>query len=133
MNEQELRIGNWVEWEDESKEQIRISSISYSGTPVNTYFIGYDNNKKEAALWEFCPIPLTEEWLERLGFRKVPVYKGNLSHLQWNKDYNGFFVGLQIHEGGLYYGRMEIKYVHQLQNLYFALTGEELEIKEKTK
>ena len=24
---------------------------------------------------------------------------------------------------------MEIKYLHQLQNLYFALTGEELEVK----
>ena len=27
-------------------------------------------------------------------------------------------------------GYHEIKYVHQLQNLYFALTGEELEINE---
>jgi hypothetical protein len=38
---------------------------------------------------------------------------------------NGFYFQYP----SLYSGEIKIKYVHQLQNLYFALTGEELKIK----
>tara|TARA_R110001606_G_scaffold355365_1_gene506345 strand:- start:50 stop:382 length:333 start_codon:yes stop_codon:yes gene_type:complete len=64
------------------------------------------------------PIPLTEEWLLKFGFKKF-------------KNYNDF-----SHKGIIIHGRKRgfvlrksvpvIKHVHQLQNLYFALTGEEL-------
>ena len=67
------------------------------------------------------PIPLTEEWLIKFGFIKV-----------WN-NYRlkplGYLIDNRLITVGSNYLR-HIKYVHQLQNLYFALTGEELQLKE---
>ena len=57
------------------------------------------------------PIPLSEEWVKRFGL--------NQSNL----------VGGIYTDGDLYITVDMPKYVHQLQNLYFALTGEELTIK----
>lgn len=81
------------------------------------------------------PIPLTEQWLLDLGFEKV-VAKVNLGVTSqppywWIK---GEFV-LSKTVKGLVYGHRAsglnniIQYVHQLQNLYFALTGEEPKLK----
>ena len=73
------------------------------------------------------PIPLTEEWLKRFGYytsngpwgtiavrgdgRKT-TYQLDRYGEYWTHDREGY--------------RVDLKYVHQLQNLYFALTGEEL-------
>ena len=77
------------------------------------------------------PIPLTEEWLLKFGFEKL----SNFEEQYMEEDYvwqidverspslllsNGIF-----HEDN--YG-VKLEYVHQLQNLYFALTGKELEL-----
>jgi hypothetical protein len=74
------------------------------------------------------PISLTEEWLIKAGFKRseaedVVYYQhGKLVICNWdNKGFimsNAFSFDL----------RVELKTVHQLQNLYFALTGEELKI-----
>ena len=70
-------------------------------------------------------IPLTEEWLLKFGFEnirigvfinKIGVYKAGLKFC-----YNASFFE--------YYNLVVIEHVHQLQNLYFYLTGEELTIK----
>ena len=67
------------------------------------------------------PIELTEDIVIDLGLNAVELensewfYQDNKFRL--NKNYSGF-----------YYSRnLDIKYVHQLQNLYFALTGCELQ------
>ena len=77
------------------------------------------------------PIPLTEELLVRFGF--FSKYKSCNRH--W---YNGSFAldqksdedddGNKIPTEQVFYYdfRLEINYVHQLQNLYFALTETEL-------
>ena len=67
------------------------------------------------------PIPLTEEWLVKFGFVKhktTDIYPTFAKQMfNWN-DGILYIIG---------YGFMNhIKHVHQLQNLYFALTGEEL-------
>ena len=87
----------------------------------------------------YHPIPITPEWLERFGFEKresstcVEYYIGinDITHdwlfsLTWllrpeliNAPIAPFYRN----------GRHTIHYVHQLQNLYFALTGKELTIK----
>jgi hypothetical protein len=77
---------------------------------------------------EFEPIPLTEEWLIKFGFTEEyrskmhsTFYTENLSYYFWyeNKRQYASFKGTDI----------VCQYVHQLQNLYFALTGEELTLK----
>ena len=78
------------------------------------------------------PIPLTEEWLERFGFEKDEEYdegglvdyrmilmSGSLEFVSfWNSEE---LTGVNQPQTGV-----DVEHVHQLQNLYFALAGEEL-------
>ena len=103
MEANELRIGNWVI----VNEECQIEAIIHDVVDVSTRFETY-------VLDVVKPIPLTEEWLERFN---------------WNppKDIGVSFslTTDEIHfVAGNYYKKIE--YVHQLQNLYFALIGEEL-------
>jgi hypothetical protein len=69
------------------------------------------------------PIPLTKEWLVKFKFEEL------------EKDCRTFFkkekFKVELSNGGnVYYNRHKfISSVHQLQNLYFALIGEELTFK----
>ena len=72
------------------------------------------------------PIPLTEEWLLKFGFEKTMSWTyvkdlvGNLKLVYYLGE-KGWSIGFKS-----YSDFPNLKYVHQLQNLYFALTGEEL-------
>jgi hypothetical protein len=70
------------------------------------------------------PIPLTEEWLRRFGFAN-----GEKENFDFTRNMQLRILGYEADYNGLWIG--EIEYVHQLQNLYFALTGAELQFKEK--
>lgn len=82
---------------------------------------------------DYEPIPLTEEWLLRFSFEIIYIsqFRTKLSHKK--NHFIGFdfsYVTDKSMEGFTFYGKyIKINYVHQLQNLYFALTGEELTIK----
>lgn len=116
MNENEVRIGNWVK-----------SPIEYSGgEEVVIGHLGVDKDGYNHYIDHCNPIPVTEDWLVRFG-------------AYWSGDQLLLNIGvfqlssfLPMLPGGEY--RMcfkdifikEVKYVHELQNLYFALTGKEL-------
>ena len=65
------------------------------------------------------PIPLTEEWLLKFGFKPF-CNDWSKKALIIHTRKRGFVIKRSI---------PIIKSVHQLQNLYFALTGTELTIK----
>lgn len=71
----------------------------------------------------FEPIPLTAEILEKAGFVSDMMADGFLSY---SKD--GVEIDMPYFE--FFYGEssIEVKYVHQLQNLIHSLSGQELEI-----
>jgi hypothetical protein len=81
-------------------------------------------------------IPLNRNWLLRFGFLKTK-YGYELDHFEtpmgrpyFTLEYSIDHKLMQIYP--LDEGRMDlshINYVHQLQNLYFAITGQELELK----
>ena len=73
----------------------------------------------------YQPIPLTEELLKKCGFKWInhALRKENISIRYLSKNYE-IFISNEKRRFVI-----QLKYVHQLQNLYFALTGEELEIK----
>ena len=81
------------------------------------------SNESELFNTKYFPIPLTEEWLVKLGFERndecLELEINDIS-LVWigyiTLNFNGTYIILNN----------EIIYLHQLQNLYFALTGEEL-------
>ncbi len=114
MKVQYFRIGNIVNYfHHETCLNGIVTSINKKSITVNNHAtIKIKSNN-------ISPIPLTEEWLLRFGIEKM--HDGNY----WNKklcirkDRNEFYA---LYEQG----RIYIQHVHQLQNLYFALTGEEL-------
>lgn len=75
-------------------------------------------------------IPLTPEILIKAGFKKVGRYAiGGGSYHIYQKGKIEFLMIKDPGEYTLAFYETIIKHVHQLQNLYFALTGTELEIK----
>ena len=69
----------------------------------------------------FKPIPLTEEILLKCGFEKFGMAYVSFSFVinKWSDRM------LMVGWSG---GNVNVKYVHQLQNIYLALTGGELKI-----
>lgn len=119
MKASELRIGNLVSNMNPRHNDsiLTIESIG-DNHEVNMFYRKY-------LLSELEPIPLTEEWLLKFGFVKhktTDIYPTFAKQMfNWN-DGILYIIG---------YGFMNhIKHVHQLQNIYFALTGEELVVKE---
>lgn len=82
------------------------------------------------------PIPLSEEILLKVGFRKssslTPLWSGPDPMLIWRTEYesdlldNYFEFRFGITESYQAKRQVRLDYLHQLQNLYFALTGQEL-------
>jgi len=134
MKSSDLRIGNFILSKDMPVqiEEIKPETIRYC---FGEFPISYIE-----------PIPLTEEWLLKFGFElydyEPSEEEGDFIFKDYKKSldgktfyyticecpYNEWHFGIKLTwaEQALL---SRIKYVHQLQNLYFALTGEELEIK----
>lgn len=128
MKAEELRIGNWIRIIRSLPTQV----TGYHLFMMQTYTPLAPNEADYKEMTE--PIPLTEEWLIKFGFKKELVDAVGIA--QWHEYHldsvEVFNDGTECSE--LFFihnsNRTEVKYVHQLQNLYFALTGEELTIKE---
>jgi hypothetical protein len=136
----ELRIGNWVSY---GTHYVKINGIKSNGIiQTKPALDGYAD--------AYTPIPLTPEILEKAGFDRrhhnvnefdiwvaedtetqsginqisIVLENGNLVLELWHFDYS--YKTNDDHEQDLI--DIKVKYVHQLQNLYFALTGQELTI-----
>lgn len=72
------------------------------------------------------PIPLTEEWLLKAGFEIIGKLDMPNSPSDWFYSKNDFPFSITYVNKKLQFSNIDLKHVHQLQNLYFALTGEEL-------
>ena len=91
------------------------------------YTIHFDNGTVERI--EDCyPIPLTEDILLQCGFVKDESFVVEGSPY-YHYDLNDVCITMPYFDFCFNNSDIEIKYLHQLQNLYFALCGEELEIK----
>ena len=126
MKASELRIGNYIKYSEDGVI-FTIGSIDEKG-----YTVQNDEETTWIEEYEFESIPLTEEWLLKLGFTRHHadyfndvIYIKNVpnnNEFEWGLYPNKIGSGIQVKNGKL------LKYVHQLQNLYFSLTGEELTI-----
>tara|TARA_R110000782_G_scaffold52036_1_gene111849 strand:+ start:53 stop:388 length:336 start_codon:yes stop_codon:yes gene_type:complete len=76
------------------------------------------------------PVESTQEWLLNLGFDEGSDIMGECFYLdKLNLDFSLHPCNKGL--GFMYnFNEVHVKYVHQLQNLYFALTGQELTIKQ---
>lgn len=132
----ELRIGNLVYF---GVLIVPIKSIHIESFLENETSVYVKLNDK---LSHYCldikdvsPIPLTEEILLKCGFEYDTINaSGYLIKPLNTKCIDGYSDYLYIEKNQeavkiRSVKDIEVKYLHQLQNLYFALTNEELEVK----
>lgn len=127
MTASELRIGNYV--------NISLNDVDYNTIQIKVDDLYYITQKKGV----YEPIPLTEDWLTKFGFKYI---NSNNSYLTYTK--NNYYLQMDVRKADnkwtifddiisdlVEFAKVDITHVHQLQNLYFALTGKELKIKKQ--
>ena len=132
----ELRLGNYVKYPFHELQVCQLFVDSFQGMYVGG---------RGCYMYESCDgIPLTSEWLLKFGFEKkpkntfkniaLPYYCLNGVCLFFNESPpdNTYLIGYGFNHGSDYYVATArwIDSVHELQNYYYALTGEELTIQE---
>lgn len=119
----ELRIGNLI---NHKSFQIRIEAITSEMCSVS----GLEQNRFSALMLDkINPIPLTEEWLLKFGFEKKS--DGRFNNYVINAGLRKETNLIQLDDKKYCFEHCKfsihvIDYVHQLQNLIYAITGEEL-------
>ena len=125
MDARELRIGNYIQY---FGNVAQVEGIVNESNGFGLQLNGGDFASINSQSLE--PIPLTEEWLVKFGFK----YKGNGLYTYGFKNMfkvNCHEFGIDFYYGNTYPYYVKPNFVHGLQNLYFALTREELTIKTK--
>ena len=140
LKAEELMIGNWVKvkW-----LPIKITSLNANGIELQskeTFIAGPSIISVEPKFRykDVKAITITPEILEKCGFDR---FRGNTNWSEWKlNDYRFHFrpngdcannFGIQVAGSSghnIVYFSWKIDYLHQLQNLYFALTGTYLTI-----
>ena len=132
MKTKDLRLGNLV-YKD--GEIYRIESLGYHESDSPWQNLVHLASGDEDNICDYEPIPLTEEWLLKFGFKK---YYNLSKHWYLENQYQDYDYSIRYMRKKYicfaYCGSVgcklkpNIQYVHQLQNLYFVLTGDEIEI-----
>jgi hypothetical protein len=135
MEAKELRIGNYVNW-------IIPFSNDYSPQKVTLQILNIINNDADICK----PIPITEEILLKCGFKKNNIARINsIFNIDLGRNRILTVSDIGTPSGFIYISSIDVDiitdaviiynwdydktyYLHQLQNLYFALTNEELKI-----
>lgn len=123
MKAHELMIGNWV-------EIIQPKKGIYTTIQPSSFSVNIEKRYK--------PIPLTEQWLIDFGFQKYHAFEyrwvtGGLQLIETNEFwYPAVFSHPEMsHEDDQCVSLNRIQYVHELQNLFYCLTGKQLNKKPK--
>lgn len=138
MEAREIRVGSKVNL---NGADVTVKTIEYN--PVSEeYFIRVLESIHQIKASYLSPIPITEELLLKAGFEycvfTIPDEDGiyrqkkaiNKEYYRHPKLSNEITYYLPYYDLNYHVANTEIKYLHQLQNLYFALTGSELTFKQ---
>lgn len=131
-------------------KELRLSNlIDVGGNTLNTYqtykptkvtlailneIVGENEERPNAVLSVFQPIPLTEEWLLKFHNEEEVEKSKRFSNeiiiydrfkFIWKEEYRYWYV-ITAHQHEYL---TKIEFVHEYQNFIFDLTGEELELK----
>lgn len=138
LNSFDLRIGNLLLYEDRIIEVVGL----------NKGWIEYNNEEFDKCGDKpkyFEPIELTEDILMKIGFKKEKQLISYLFYLDYEIDKNNIIwvkyiiypkdpslLRIITSQSGNYecfeFIKRGIRYLHELQNAYYLLTGEELEV-----
>jgi hypothetical protein len=121
----ELRIGNLINL----KNRNGIFVFPVTGIIEQGVFINHNNGEWRLSYHEVDPVLLTEEAISKCGFKEVGFYD-NVYYLDDFRIYldKKADYGLLKYEKETENIEIEIDSIHKLQNVYFALTGKELEV-----
>lgn len=128
MKVEDLRIGNLVNiqepavhWNGENFKDSVFEIESISRTKI--FFKGFSSYEEIGSL---KGIELTEEWLLKFGYEKGKIYytEKTFGVISFYKNDDDELM-CEVYD----FTYRDIKYLHQLQNLYYFLHGEELKIK----
>jgi hypothetical protein len=114
----ELRVGVWVNEKVETEDGYNLLPTKLDGLKINLFEQGWIKLE---------PIELTPEILEKARFESTS--KGFFIHPQWynlSLKYRNGTYNLRVNF--LQRIATNIDYLHQLQNLFYSLVGEELTI-----
>lgn len=134
MKSNELRIGSIIEYNNDG--EFLLNKVDWQD-------LKWITENPDGFNLVHRPIPITEVWLERLGFKSNErrpnaneyrrfLYTSRSVHISItvnkeevgsNDNYHRTEIGYNIISGAYLKG---IRYVHELQNLFIALTGVEL-------
>tara|TARA_R110000851_G_scaffold283479_1_gene437050 strand:- start:610 stop:981 length:372 start_codon:yes stop_codon:yes gene_type:complete len=116
MKATELRIGNWY-------QVMTIGGYWHNRTMTVENLQSIDGCSIDVAK----PIPLTEEWLERFGFEIKKGAWGTSAEIRVGRVRYVLYQNRNVWSINPTDGfRVDFKYIHTVQNHYFALTGQEL-------
>ena len=125
----ELRIGNWV-WNGYSGYMV-VTELKRESISLRHHQFEVDGKYSYS---DISPIPLTPEILIACGFKDTrtrrvgfpdDIIEFNNGDYEINVD-DGYNFVLATNDYGSMSAFVEVKYLHQLQNLYYSLTGQEL-------
>jgi len=137
MKATELRIGNLVNLYDFPVKILNIETYCELGDNFT-----FKKKNGEVVKWsvsEIEGIQLTVEWLEKAGFElKSNLFQKNPDNRRVvaiiknpkNDGYSLFYAFADETGKGYHTFLRKVNYVHELQNLWFSLTGEELTFSE---
>lgn len=123
----EFRVGNNVFHSKHPSTVFEIKDIDRHDNEIGLLDDGYFVKLDTSGLQ---PIPLTSDMIEKIGLKKRSDSADcNIWDMKDQNMRNGNLCLAFIKAGWIYPaapGAIPFHYVHQLQNLYFALTGQEL-------
>lgn len=107
MESKDLRIGNYVDWKVNKALKVEMLDGQCD--------VGGFDGVELCPISDWKPIPLTEEWAVKFGFESL-------------LEMMVHFIEESMYSISLRMNGIRRLYVHEAQNLYHALTGEELTI-----
>jgi hypothetical protein len=131
----EVRIGNFLLFDFPHR-----GKVQYRSERINNNFDGFRPiaTINDVPVEKVYGIPLVDSWLTKFGFEKIDRQfqhnwiirldkTGEHYSVQFSED--KFWLSNSEYDAWCYVIR-DVEFVHELQNLYYVLTGEELMIKE---
>ena len=118
MKISDVRVGNLVYMD-------RVSTFPPAFISVEPIILSEIRLQDFEPVCLFAPISITEEWLTKFGFKTFSDNKGDYWSFEglklWNDGKSFYHINSEL--------LFHIDYIHQLQNIFFCLTGEELKLK----
>lgn len=120
----ELMIGNYL---FKHGEVVKIVEIGIKHKGDTNYYLRSENDNCGYWIDQFKPIPLTEEWLLKFGFEQKDhlfrLHLVNSIYIEYNSESNLYYFDIYMNTC-----RVELQYLHELQNIYQSITFKELNI-----